>query len=427
MSEKIILGDRAIYSSDCAQTGINNNVMVCGFSGSGKTMSICEPRLLETTESSLVVTVTKRRLVNTYRRLFEERGYKVIDLNFIDPERSDVRFDPLDYMMSDEDIEYFATSLIVGDGQKNPYSQADPYWAQAAASLFSAEIAHVCRLHPGAGLDEVLQFHSRIHLDYSRDLVQTSVDKEFREILEIAPDSFEARCWSTFVSTPIRTAGCIFSDLNSKIDRLFPSSMREMLRKKERLDIAEMGWKKTVLFVSTSSTNKGLQNYLNIFYGQVFRTLFHFADTCGSGRLPIGVHMICDDFASGGCIENFPEMISVFREKNISVTLLLQSESQLNKMYGREDATTIINNCNTYVYLGGMDLQTAKNVSIRANLPLEDVLSMPVGKEIIFRVGSRPLLTQRYPVLDHPVYQKVQKAFEEEARQQKSFYERLIH
>lgn len=138
----------------------------------------------------------------------------------------------------------------------------------------------------------------------------------------------------------------------------------------------------------------------------IFKSLFEYADLQPDGRLPIPLELVCDDFASGGRIVNFPDLISVLRERNMSVTLLLQSETQLASMYGANQAATIINNCNTYVYMGGMDLKTAMNISTRANLPLEDILALPVGAEIVCRIGRRPLKTKRYPILESPIYQE---------------------
>ena len=122
--------------------------------------------------------------------------------------------------------------------------------------------------------------------------------------------------------------------------------------------------------------------------------------------------VLADDFATGSRILNFPEYISIFREKQISVVLLLQSESQLERMYGYEDSVTIIDNCDTYVYMGGMNLKTCRNISERLNLPLEDVLYMPLGHEVIFRRGQRPVLTQRYNIFNNRMYQKITKAYE---------------
>ena len=123
--DRMILGENAIYSTDCKKTGLNNNVLVCGSSGCGKTMSIFEPRLLETFHSSLIATVTKRRVVHKYKPLFEQRGYIVEDLNFIDPAESTVAYDPLQYICSYADITFLAESIVKANPRKDK-SGADP-------------------------------------------------------------------------------------------------------------------------------------------------------------------------------------------------------------------------------------------------------------------------------------------------------------
>lgn len=108
---------------------------------------------------------------------------------------------------------------------------------------------------------------------------------------------------------------------------------------------------------------------------------------------------------------------AIFREKQISVTLLLQSESQLESMYGSDDATTIINNCDTYLYMGGMDLKTGRSISERLNIPLDEVLYMPIGQVCIFRRGQRPIITSRYDILENEQYQQITKQYEDSIRE----------
>ena len=115
----------------------------------------------------------------------------------------------------------------------------------------------------------------------------------------------------------------------------------------------------------------------------------------------------------------FDQYISIFREKGISVTLLIQSESQLSSTYGSDAATTIINNCDSYVFLGSNDLRTAQNISLRANLPLEDVLYMPVGPEILFRRGQKPIMTKCYSIMENELYQKVTREYERRIEREK--------
>lgn len=404
--EKVILGENCCYSVDSKETGLNNNVIVCGGSGSGKTMSISEPRLLETKTSSIIAVVTKRRIVNKYIPLFEERGYEILDLNFVDPDKSTCCYDPLQYVKSYSDITFLAKSIIKANKQKDN-SNADPYWDEAAISLLSAEIAYIMMTKENATFVDVLEVNDSLILDDGSGTIQTSLDDNFDYIAAENPSCFAISCWRTFKQLPVKTAACVFSTLNSTIDTVFSPEIRNMIESKKKVNFEQMGNKRTILFVTTSAVNSALHSFVNMFYAQAFKQLFEYAENCPDGVLPVPVHVLCDDFATGGEILNFPEFISIFREKGISVTLLLQSESQLNQMYGTDNSVTIINNCDTYIYLGGMDLRTAQNVSVRLNSPLDEVLYMPVGQEILFRRGQRPIITKRYEIQKNTLYRKI--------------------
>lgn len=158
--------------------------------------------------------------------------------------------------------------------------------------------------------------------------------------------------------------------------------------------------------------NPALHCFVNMFYAQVFKSLFEYAESLPNGKLPLPVRVLCDDFATGSRVLNFQEYISIFREKLISVILMVQSKSQLESMYSGVDATTIINNCDTYIYMGGMDLKTGRSISERLNVPLDEVLYMPIGQEYIFRRGQKPIITTRYNILENEQYQLITQEYE---------------
>lgn len=412
-TDRIILGENVIYSSNSMETGVNNNVLVCGSSGSGKTMSISEPRLLETHNSSLIATVTKRRIVEKYKNVFENRGYIVEDLNFINPSDSNIAYDPLRYVDSYSDITFLAESIVKANPKKDK-SNADPYWDDAATSLLSAEIAYTIMTKDNATFADVLDLHDEIDFRDSGGQIVTSLDRQFERLAEKDPSCFAVTCWRSFHQLPIKTASCIFSTLNTTIDTVFSPELREMIAKKDKVDFEKLATQKTVLFVSTSAVNPSLHCFVNMFYAQAFKSLFEYAEKLSTGKLPVPVHVLCDDFATGSRILNFPEYISIFREKDISVTLLVQSESQLESMYGTDDATTIINNCDTYLYMGGMDLRTGRSISERLNVPLDEVLYMPIGREYVFRRGQKPVVTWRYDICKDKRYRDITKEYEGE-------------
>lgn len=230
--ERVILGENCCYSSDSNETGLNNNVIVCGGSGSGKTMSIAEPRLIETKTSSLIATVSKRRIVNKYIPLFKKRGYEILDLNFVNPLESTCAYDPLEYVESYADITFLAKSIVKADQQKD-HSIADPYWDEAATSLLSAEIAYTLMTKDNATFADVLKLHESIVLDEVGGMLKTSLDTKFEYIASKNPTCFAVSCWKSFKTLPIKTASCVYGTLNTTIDTIFSPEIREMMATKK--------------------------------------------------------------------------------------------------------------------------------------------------------------------------------------------------
>ena len=195
--------------------------------------------------------------------------------------------------------------------------------------------------------------------------------------------------------------------MNNSVDKLMTNETLGLMNNKNTISLEELSNKKTVLFITTSPVNKTMQKLTNMFFTDAFRLLFEYAESLPKKELPLPVHLICDDFATGCKIPDFYEYLSVFCAKKISVTLLLQSESQLSYMYGKNEATTIINNCDTYVYFGGMDDDTCYNISKRRNIPIEDVYSMPLEQVMVFRRGSKPITSRRYQTYNDPLYKEL--------------------
>ena len=419
--DRLILGDgeNCIFSSDSQETGLNNNILVIGTSGCGKTVSILEPRILETFNKSLIATVTKRRIVKKYSMVMRKRGYNVWDLNFVHPGKGNCGYDPLMHIGSYNDITFLARSIVLANPQK-AQSSADPYWDDGATSLLSAEIAYILMTKDNPTFADVLAFHNRLTFEDGGGVIVTNYDGEFDYLAEKDPSCFAVSCWKSFKQLPVRTAGCVYSALNTTIDSIFTPELKKMFRIKEMVDLEKLASEKTVLFITTNPVNSSLNGFISTFYGTVFKDLFEFAEDQADGKLPVPVDVLADDFATGCPINMFEQYVSIFREKGLSVTALIQSESQLRSLYGNEKATTIINNCDTIVFLGSMDLETGRSISVRANRPLEDVLYMPIGSEIIFRRGMKPIFTKRYDIFQNEMYKKVTAAYEKHVEEEMS-------
>ena len=202
--------------------------------------------------------------------------------------------------------------------------------------------------------------------------------------------------------------------MNTAISFVFTPELRKIFRLKRKISFERLAREKRALFVTSSPVNPSMNTFINMFYAHIFKELFEIGERRESGVLPRQIHMLADDFATGCPVPLFDQYISIFREKGISVTLLVQSESQLSSLYGDDKATTIINNCDTYVYMGSNDLETAKNIATRAGILTEDCLNMKLGNQIIFRRGSKPIFSKRYNIFENKLYKSIPESFKDE-------------
>lgn len=173
-----------------------------------------------------------------------------------------------------------------------------------------------------------------------------------------------------------------------------------------RIDLRSIGQRKTAVFLHLSDTDRSMDRLAALFYTQALQVLCNCADERKSSRLKVPVRFILDDFAAAAdaCIPDFDRIISVIRSREISVSIILQSLSQLESSYGPSKAKTILNNCDHLLYLGGQDVETARYISTKANKPLAAVLDMPLDGAWLFERGKSPRQVQKYRLKDHPVF-----------------------
>ncbi len=231
--------------------------------------------------------------------------------------------------------------------------------------------------------------------------------KAFKKLKQTDPRGYSV--WNAYINLPDGTGACVTSSLHTPLQNIFTAEVRRILANKKQFAFDNLLKPKTILFLHVSPVNPAQHLFVGIFYNQLFKSLFELAEREATNVLPYPVHVLCDDFATGCRISNFPDLISIFREKRISAVMLIQSESQLTSMYNSMDATTIINNCDTLIYMGGMDLATCQSMSVRANRPAADFFSMAIGMECMFRRGQKPIFTKRYEITNDPMYWAMQK------------------
>lgn len=388
-SGKMILAEGQEYSLDCYKTQLNNNVLVVGTSGAGKTRSIVTPNLLEAT-GSYVVSDPKGNLYNKYKNYLEGKGYEVKKLDFTDPLNSD-KYNFFHYIETTQDIVSVAHMLVYGEKSLGKGSY-DPFWDEASQLLLQALIAY---LKEGFKEDEqnlhnVLRLVNLCNSSGDLECATTTMDRMMEDHRRKYNDSFAVNNYDKFRVAASRTLRSILISVNTKLGLWDTPEVKEMTSGDD-MDLTSIGKKKTAIFVIVSDTDRAMDQLANIFFTQAMNQLCRYADKhCEDNRLPIPVRFILDDFATNCKIAEFPRMIASIRSRGISTMLMIQAESQLTKGYGDDDST-IIGNCDTYVYLGGNDVKTAEAVAERCDLPLKRILNMPVGTNWIFRRGQEPV------------------------------------
>lgn len=387
-SKSMILPNGDIVSMDGYSTRLNNNVIAMGTSGASKTRSVVTPNLLAGV-GSYIISDPKGNLHSKYRRYLEERGYEVIRLDFIHPEKSD-GYNPFSYINTPSEIMKLSHYLTYG-GKKTD-SRADPYWDNNAEILLSAIIGYMVE----SGMPDCEKNISAITGLLSMINAQKIEDGENckfdNKINELRNDEKEPWCYMQYQKikqAPAKTLDCILTTVYANLGSLDTPEINEMMLK-ETIDFSMIGREKTAVFVEVSDTDRSRDTLVNTFYTQAMNALCTFADEeCPDSRLPVPVRFMLDDFGTNCRIDGFENMISNIRSRNISAMIVLQSESQLENGYGFS-AHTIMDNCDTFIYMGGNDVETALTISRRANKSLTQILDMPVGTNWVFRRGDKP-------------------------------------
>lgn len=397
----LILGQNQFYSLDSYATGLNNNVLVVGTSGAGKTRSIVTPNLLQAT-GSYIVSDPKGNLYGKYKSYLEGQGYEVKKLDFTNPEDS-AHYNFFRYIRCTQDIVKVAHMLIYrGKGS----GRFDPFWDESSQLLVQAAIAY---------LREELEekdhhFHHMMKLIEScqsegdMDNCINSFDILMDALKRKNKDSYAASTYTKFRVAANNTLRSILATVNSRLGRFDTPELNQMMMTDD-INISSIGERKTALFVVVSDTDRSLDALANIFFTQAMNELCRHADLeCENNCLPVPVRFILDDFATNCKIQEFPRMIASIRSRGISAMLMIQAESQLTENYGY-DGKTIIGNCDTYVYLGGNDVETAKAVAERCDVPVKKILNMAVGTNWIFRRGQAPVNGRNFD--PEPMLQKI--------------------
>lgn len=393
-----LLAENYSVSNDTRLTGLNNNDLIIGPSGAGKTGGYVIPNILRF-DTSMIVADTKGNLCRKLSPALRQNGYKVYTVDFVNPERS-CSYNPLDYIrrnkqtgkIREQDIITVSNALVV-DNTK------DPFWSDAAKIAMNCMIAFVLEAFPRS--EHNLYSVSRVYKTLSSQLAGSFNGGEpcvqFLEEWGLKhPDSFAFQKYAMFKGVLIseKTWGSITQFITNALSPFEFEEAKAMFAKPAEFRIEELGRSKTVVFLNVSDSDRAFDGLVNLFYTQALKALITEADNNRDSRLKVPVRIILDDFATNAFIPDFDKTISVIRSREISVSIILQSLSQLDAMYGTS-AKTILNNCDHILYLGGVDLDTTRYIAQRVSKSLDTIMSMPINKVWVLERGKHGMLLDR--------------------------------
>ncbi|MCR5203831.1 MAG: type IV secretory system conjugative DNA transfer family protein [Lachnospiraceae bacterium] len=405
----MILGQGVYFSRDDYKTQLNNNVCVVGTSGAGKTRSIVKPNLLQA-RGSYVVSDPKGNLAKELGPYLEKKGYEVVKMNFIHPEKS-IGYNPLDYCRTTQDIQQLAHMLVyeLGFNKDSGKGSIDPFWDETAQILLMSLISYIKETDAIPEEQKTISLISELVRECKNDdksagyndstrkknRLDERMEAHRKKSEKAGVNSWAVNRFDDFCTAPPKTYNTIIICALAKLSSFDTVEVRKMLAGK-CFDFRKVGQKPMAVFVEVSDTDRSMDVLVNLFYSQLMNELCRFADDeCTGSRLPVPVQFILDDFATNARIGNFQNIIANIRSRGISTMIMLQSEAQLRSYYG-DDSQTIVDNCNTYVYMGGSNPEQAKIVGRRANKIDTTILDMPVGTSWVFRRGQKPILCSNF-------------------------------
>ena len=412
------------------KTARNKNVLVVGGSGSGKTRFFVKPQIMQM-HSSYVVTDPKGGLLCETGKMLQLNGYHIKVLNTINFKKS-MHYNPFSYIHSEKDVLKLVTCLM--QNTKGEGKGSDPFWEKAEQLLYTALIGYIWLEAP----EEEKNFNTLIEMINAMEVreddedFENQVDIIFRELKEKNPNHFAVRQYAKYRLAAGKTAKSILVSCGARLAVFDIAELREVTAYDE-LELDTLGDRKTALFLIMSDTDDSFNFLISMCYTQLFNLLCEKADDVYGGRLPVHVRCLIDECANIGQIPKLEKLIATIRSREISACLVLQAQSQLKAVY-KDNADTIIGNCDSRLFLGGSEPTTLKELSaslgketidiantsenrgkevshglsfqkLGKDLASVDELSVLDGGKCILQLrGVRPFLSDKYDITKHPNY-----------------------
>ena len=411
----------------------NLNFCGIGSSGSGKTRFWLTPQLLQA-HSSYVVVDPKGGVLGQVGSFLQKRGYKIKAFNSIDFSKS-MHYNPLAYIKTEADILKFVNALI--SNTKGEGKEGDPFWTKAETLLYCALLGYI--IFEGAeedrNLNTLVDMISGMEVKEDDEDFLNAVDYMFKGLEQRKPNCFAVKQYKKYKLSSGKTAKSILISCGARLAPFDIAELRELMSYDE-MELDTIGDRKTALFVIISDTDDTFNFVVAIMYSQLFNLLCDKADDVYNGRLPVHVRCLLDEFANIGQIPKFDKLIATIRSREISASIILQSQSQLKTIY-KDAADTITGNCDCTLFLGGKEKSTLKEISevlgketidlyntseTRSNnnsyglnyqktgkeLMSQDEIAVMDGAKCILQLrGVRPFLSNKYDITKHPKYRQL--------------------
>jgi len=434
------------------KTARNKNILVIGGSGSGKTRFFVKPSLLQM-HSSYVVTDPKGQLLRETGKLLAHGGpkrdengkpvrdkhgkvvyepYRIKVLNTINFSKS-MKYNPLAYVRSEKDILKLVNVIIAntkGDGEKS----SEDFWIKAERLLYCALIGYIWyEAEPEEkNFITLLELINACEAREDDETYKSPVDILFDELAQAQPEHFAVKQYVKFKMAAGKTLKSILVSCGARLSPFDIKELRDIMTEDE-LELDTMGDRKTALFLIMSDTDTTFNFVIAMLQSQLFNLLCDKADDLYNGRLPVHVRCLLDEFANIGQIPNFDKLIATIRSREISASIILQSQSQLKTIY-KDAADTIVGNCDTTLFLGGKEKSTLKEISellgketidsfnqsenrgsqvshglnyqkLGKELMTQDEIAVMDGGKCILQLrGVRPFFSDKFDITKHPRY-----------------------
>ena len=409
----------------------NKNVLVIGGSGSGKTRFFVKPNLMQM-HSSYCVTDPKGTIILECGKMLEDNGYEIKILNTINFKKS-MKYNPFAYIRSEKDILKLVQTIIAntkGEGEK----AGEDFWVKAEKLYYTALIGYIFYEAPKEekNFATLLDMIDASEVREDDETYMNPIDRLFEALEKKEPTHFAVKQYKKYKLAAGKTAKSILISCGARLAPFDIQELRDLMQEDE-LELDTLGDRKTALFVIISDTDDTFNFVVSIMYSQLFNLLCDKADDVYGGRLPVHVRCLLDEFANIGLIPKFEKLIATIRSREISASIILQAQSQLKAIY-KDNADTIVGNCDSTLFLGGKEKTTLKELSetlgketidlyntseTRSNqksfglnyqktgkeLMSQDEITVMDGSKCIFQLrGVRPFLSEKFDITKHKNY-----------------------